>query len=114
MRFPEHAVTEEDTDGHRSTCEILCRPVHQYPRTDADWINLKDLETSLLYRVTDQARVVDRTFLDREGRERIREWLERNRVPGDDPDVRTRPMITVDVLYRIGLRRNLDGSPVGD
>ena len=105
---------EEHIDGHRTTCEILCRPVHQYPRTDADWINLKDLESGLFYRVTDQARAVDRTLLDCDGRERIRAWLERNRVSGADPDVRTRPMITVDVLYRIGLRRNLDGSPIDD
>ena len=107
-------MAEENIDGHRTTCDILSRPVHRYPKTNSGWINLRDLETGLLYRVTDQARVVDRTLLDNDGRERIRTYLERNRVPGDDPDVRTRPMVDVDVLYRIGLRRNLDGSPIDD
>ncbi len=114
MAFRENAVAEENIDGHRTTCDILCRPVHQYPKTNAGWINLKDVETGLLYRVTDQARAVDRTLLGCDGRERIRAYLERNRVPGADPDVRTRPMIDVDVLYRVGLRRNLDGSPIDD
>ncbi len=57
-------MTDEKIDGRRTTCEILGRPVHQYPKSDADWINLKDLETGLLYRVEDRARVVDRTLLD--------------------------------------------------
>lgn len=107
-------MAEENIEGHRTTCDILRRPVHQYPKTNPGWINLKDLETGLLYRVTDQARAVDRTLLDSDGRERIWAYLEHHRVSGTDPDVRTRPMITVDVLYRIGLRRNPDGSPIDD
>ena len=74
-------MTDETIEGIETTCPILGRPVRQYSKCDPDWINLKDLETGLFYRVSDLAQAVSRTRLDTASRARIRAWLEQKRVP---------------------------------